>query len=69
MGCNFEHYGITTSHIAAAFRKLLSGPAVTRIDTPTHVSGTRHFEALAGMIDAASESNYDDMADLPKLDL
>jgi len=48
--CNFEHYGITTAHITAAFRKLLGDSAVTTIETPAEVYGTQRFEVLTGLI-------------------
>jgi len=65
--CNFEHYGITTVHIASVFGKLMDGQVVTMVDAPVQIKGIRHFEVLAGMIDATVATSYEDLATLPKL--
>merc|ERR1719203_2363035 len=65
--CNFEHYGITTSHIESAFRKLLGDGSVTRIELPTFAFGTGRFEALAGLIDAPMKPTQDEAATAPKM--
>merc|ERR1712113_443407 len=66
--CNVEHYGITTAHMTAAFRKLLSVAVTPCVDMPEHLSGTRRFEVLAGMIDAPVKSDVGISHELPKLD-
>merc|ERR1712113_139379 len=66
--CNVEHYGITTAHMTAAFRKLLNVAVTPCVDMPEHLSGTRRFEVLAGMIDAPVKSDVDISNELPKLD-
>merc|ERR1711920_925227 len=65
--CNVEHYGITTAHMTAAFRKLLSVAVTPCVDMPEHVSGTRRFEVLAGLIDAPMKCDADIANELPKL--
>merc|ERR1712176_1476862 len=66
--CNVEHYGITTAHMATAFRKLLNVAITPCVDMPESLSGTRRFEVLAGLIDAPMKCDVDTPNEVPKLD-
>merc|ERR1712117_26441 len=65
--CNVEHYGITTAHMTAAFKKLLTPSEVTTIDLPEAVSGTRRFDALVDLIGCPEKPKQDESQCEPKL--
>merc|ERR1712232_1004005 len=66
--CNFEHYGIRTTHVEFAFKKLLGGSGVTILNMPTHVSGSRRFEALTDLIIEPKTVEDEDVVSMPRLD-